>query len=226
MDMAREIGVELLPIVKDGLIVVKDLIQKFNELSPATENIIKFAALSATVGPVLGGVGKLAQGFGGVLKVARKFSAGLGAAKVATAGVGTAAATAGGTAGIAGLATSLGGVVVAAAPYIAAGAAIAGAGYAIYKGLNEEVIPEVDLFADKIEYAAQTMDTSGTYMANSAQATVTKISEATKTAVGAYVELDDVAKNEMQSLYIIKLYQMKLKMTWQRSLMKWQHKLA
>ena len=46
------------------------------------------------------------------------------------------------------------------------------------------------------------MDTSGTYMANSAQATVIKISEATKTAVGAYVELDDSAKNECKSLYI------------------------
>lgn len=203
VDMAREIGVELLPTVKDGLIVVKDLIQKFNELSPATkENIIKFAALSAAAGPVIGTTGKLAEGFGGVLKVAGKLSTGLGTAKVATAGVGTAAATAGGTAGVAGLATSLGGVVLAAAPYVLAGAAIAGAGYAIYKGLNEEVIPEVDLFADKIEYTAQTMDTSGTYMANGAQATVTKISEATKTAVGAYVELDDTAKNEMQSLYV------------------------
>lgn len=203
VDMAREIGVELLPIVKDGLVVVKDLIEKFNNLSPATkENIIKFAGLAAVIGPVVGTVGKLAQGFGSVLKVAGKFSTGLGAAEVATAGVGTAAATAGGTAGVAGLATSLGGVVVAAAPYVLAGAAIAGAGYAIYKGLNEEVIPEVDLFADKIEYAAQTMDASGTYMANGAQATVTKISEATKTAVGAYVELDDSAKNEMQSLYV------------------------
>lgn len=203
VDMAREIGVELLPIVKDGLVVVKDLIEKFNNLSPATkENIIKFAGLAAVIGPVVGTVGKLAQGFGSVLKVAGKFSTGLGAAEVATTGVGTAAATAGGTAGVAGLATSLGGVVVAAAPYVLAGAVIAGAGYAIYKGLNEEVIPEVDLFADKIEYAAQTMDASGTYMANGAQATVTKISEATKTAVGAYVELDDSAKNEMQSLYV------------------------
>lgn len=203
MDMAREIGVQLLPIVKDGLVVIKDLIDKFNNLSPATkENIIKFALLSSTLGPVIGGVGKLAEGFGGVLKVAGKLSASLGTAKTAAETVGTAAAVAGGTGGVAGLATSLGGVVVAAAPYIAAGTAIAGAGYAIYKGLNKEVIPEVDLFADKIEYTAQTMDTSGTYMANSVQATVTKISEATKTAVGAYVELDDVAKNEMQSLYI------------------------
>lgn len=201
--MAREIGVELLPIVKDGMIVIKDLIKKFNELSPATkENIIKLATLSATVGPVVGSVGKLAEGFGGVLKVAGKLSSKLGAAKIATETVGTAAKVAGGVSGVAGLASSLGGVVVAAAPYVLAGAAIAGAGYAIYKGLSQEVIPEVDLFADKIEYTAQTMNTAGTYAANSAQATVTKISEATKTAVGAYVELDDSVKNEMQSMYI------------------------
>lgn len=201
--MAREIGVELLPIVKDGMIVIKDLIKKFNELSPATkENIIKLATLSATVGPVVGSVGKLAEGFGGVLKVAGKLSGKLGAAKIATETVGTAAKVAGGASGVAGLASSLGGVVVAAAPYVLAGAAIAGAGYAIYKGLSQEVIPEVDLFADKIEYTAQTMNTAGAYAANSAQATVTKISEATKTAVGAYVELDDSAKNEMQSLYL------------------------
>lgn len=201
--MAREIGVELLPIVKDGMIVIKDLIKKFNELSPATkENIIKLATLSATVGPVVGSVGKLAEGFGGVLKVAGKLSSKLGATKIATETVGTAAKVAGGASGVAGLASSLGGVVVAAAPYVLAGAAIAGAGYAIYKGLSQEVIPEVELFADKIEYTAQTMNTAGDYAANGVQATVTKISEATKTAVGAYVELDDSAKNEMQSLYL------------------------
>lgn len=201
--MARDIGVQLLPVVKDGLVVIKDLIDKFNNLSPATkENIIKIAALSAAVGPAVGSVGKLAEGFGGVLKVAGKLSGKLGAAKIATETVGTAAKVAGGASGVAGLASSLGGVVVAAAPYVLAGAAIAGAGYAIYKGLSQEVIPEVDLFADKIEYTAQTMNTAGTYAANSAQATVTKISEATKTAVGAYVELDDSVKNEMQSMYI------------------------
>ncbi len=203
IDMAREIGVELLPTVKDGLVIIKDLIEKFNNLSPATkENIIKFATLSATIGPVIGTVGKLAQGFGGVLKVAGKLSTSLGTAQVATEAIGTAATVAGGTGGIAGLATSLSGVVVAAAPYVAAGTAIAGAGYLVYKGLNEEVIPEVDLFADKIEYTASTVNSSGEYMANSVQSTVIKISDATKTAVGSYVELDDSARNEMQSLYI------------------------
>ncbi len=202
-DMAREIGVELLPIVKDGLVIIKDLIDKFNNLSPATkENIIKFATLSATVGPVIGTVGKLAQGIGSVTKLAGTLSTALGTASVATSTVGTASAVAGGATGMAGLATSLGGVVVAAAPYIAAGAAIAGAGYLVYKGLNEEVIPEVDLFADKIEYTAGVVDSSGQYISNSMQSTVITISEATKNAVGSYVELDDSAKNEMQSLYI------------------------
>jgi TP901 family phage tail tape measure protein len=203
VDMAREIGAELLPIVKDGLVVIKDLIEKFNNLSPATkENIIKLAALSAAAGPVIGTMGKLAQGVGGVVKLAGNLSSALGAASTATSAVGSAAAVAGGTSGVAGLATSLGGVAIAAAPYVAAGAAIAGAGYLVYKGLSQEVIPEVDLFADKIEYTATTMNTSGQYMSNSVQATVVKISEATKTAVGAYVELDDNARNEMQSLYV------------------------
>lgn len=202
-DMAREIGVELLPIVKDGLVIIKDLIDKFNNLSPATkENIIKFATLSATAGPVIGTVGKLAQGIGSVTKLTGTLSTALGTATVATNTVGTASAVAGGATGMAGLASSLGGVVVAAAPYIAAGAAIAGAGYLVYKGLNEEVIPEVDLFADKIEYTSGVVDSSGQYISNSMQSTVITISEATKTAVGAYVELDDSAKNEMQSLYI------------------------
>ena len=83
MNLAREIGVELLPTIKDGLIMVKDLIEKFNNLSPATkENIIKFAGLSAVLGPVIGGVGKLAQGFGGILKLTGKLSKGLGAARL------------------------------------------------------------------------------------------------------------------------------------------------
>lgn len=203
VEMARDIGIELLPALKDGLVIIKDLIEKFNNLSPATkENIIKFATLSATVGPVIGTVGKLAKGIGSVTKLAGTLSSSLGAASTATSAVGSAAGVAGGVSGMAGLASSLGGIVVAAAPYVAAGAAIAGAGYLVYKGLNEEVIPEVDLFADKVEYTASTVNSSSEYMANSVESTVIKISDATKTAVGAYVELDDSAKNEMQSLYI------------------------
>lgn len=203
VEMSRDIGVQLLPVVKDGLVIIKDLIEKFNNLSPATkENIIKFAALSATVGPVVGTVGKLAQGFGGVLKIAGKLSTKLGTAKAATSAVGTAAKVASGASGVAGLASSLGGVAIAAAPYVLAGTAIAGAGYAIYKGLSKDVIPTVDLFADKVEYTATSVATNGNVMATGYTASVTKINESTKEAVGAYIELDDNARNEMQSLYI------------------------
>lgn len=202
MNLAREIGVELLPIVKDGLIVVKDLIEKFNNLSPATkENIIKFAGLAAIAGPVIGGTGKIAKGLGTVLKVAGKLSTGLGTAKVATKAIGTASAVAGGTGGVAGLATSLGGVAIAAAPYVLSAGAIAGAGYAIYKGLNQEVIPEVDLFADKISVAATSTTNASNDMVDSIETATTKISESTKNAVGAYVEMDDKAKEHINNLY-------------------------
>lgn len=199
VEMARDIGVQLLPTIKDGLVVVKDLIQKFNELSPATkENIIKFAGLAAVAGPVVGTVGKLAEGFGGVLKVVGTLSKGLGTAKVATEAVGTAAAVAGGTGGAAGLATSLGGVVIAAAPYVLAAGAVAGAGYAIYKGLNEEIIPEVDLFAD-------TMVANGTKITEYGEVVTyeaIKISEATKEAVQSYIDMDSNVKNALDNLYI------------------------
>lgn len=202
-DMAREIGVELLPTVKDILVVIKDLIGKFNELSPETkDNIIKMAALSATIGPAVGTIGKLSKGIGGTIKVAGKLSSKLGTLKTATTVAGTAAKVAGGASGVAGFASSLGGVAVAAAPYVAAGAAIAGAGYLVYKGLTKEVIPTVDLFEDKVMYTANSVTNNGEAMASGYTASITKINESTKEAVGAYIELDDNARNEMQSLYI------------------------
>lgn len=202
-DMAREIGVELLPTVKDILGVIKDLIGKFNELSPETkDNIIKMAALSATIGPVVGTIGKLSEGIGGTIRVAGKLSSKLGTLKTATDVAGTAAKVAGGSSGILSLAGGLGKVIATASPYVLAGTAIAGAGYAIYKGLSKEVIPTVDLFANKVEYTANSVTTYGNSMATGYTASITKINESTKEAVGAYIELDDNARNEMQSLYI------------------------
>lgn len=201
--MARDIGVELLPVVKDGLIVVKDLIDKFKNLSPETkDNALKLAALAAVVGPVIGTIGMLAKGIGGVVTLAGTLSTTLGTAAVATETVGTVAAVAGGTGGVAGLGTALAGATIAAAPFLLAATAIAGAGYLIYKGLDQEVIPEVDLFADKVEYTSNSVTNSSDTMSQGVQSAVVKISDATKEAVGAYIALDDGAKNEMQSLYL------------------------
>lgn len=202
-DLAREIGVELLPIVKDGMVFFKDLIQRFKELPAETkENILKFAGFAAVAGPVVGIVGKLATGFGGVLKIIGKLATGLGTAKVATSAVGTAAAAAGGTAGAAGLAAGLGSVVAAVAPFAIAGTVIAGVGYGIYKTMSKDAVPSIDLFADKMETTTVSVKSNSVDMANTVVADVVKISDATKEAVGAYIEMDDAIRGEMTSLYI------------------------
>ncbi|MBN1040074.1 phage tail tape measure protein [Clostridium botulinum] len=71
-----------------------------------------------------------------------------------------------------------------------AGLAIAGigiAGLVAAKQLSKEVVPTVDLFADKIEYLKDSTNVSG--MGGMSQE-ITKISDATKKAVGAYMEMD------------------------------------
>lgn len=202
VDLARDIGEDLLPAAKDGLLIVKDVIGKLKELSPETrENIIKFAALAAVTGPVIGGVGKVATGLGGLIGLAGKVSSALGGATTATATVGTAAASAGGATGIGALASGLGKVVLTSTPYVAAGAAIAGAGYAIYKTFSTDVIPTVDLFADKIDTTAVTVKNSAGQMEQAYAQTTTKISEETKKAVGAYIELDEKATASLTNLY-------------------------
>ncbi|NFO89304.1 phage tail tape measure protein [Clostridium botulinum] len=70
------------------------------------------------------------------------------------------------------------------------GLAIAGigiAGVVAAKQLSKEVVPAVDLFADKIEYLKDSTNVSG--MSGMSQE-ITKISDATKKAVGAYMEMD------------------------------------
>ncbi|NFA44458.1 phage tail tape measure protein [Clostridium botulinum] len=71
-----------------------------------------------------------------------------------------------------------------------AGLAIAGigiAGLVTAKQLSKEVVPAVDLFADKVEYLKDSTKVSG--MGGMSQE-ITKISDATKKAVGAYMEMD------------------------------------
>ena len=201
-DLARDIGVELLPIVKDGMVFFKDLIQRFKELPQETkENIIKFAGLSAVIGPVVGTVGKLAQGFGGILKVAGKLGKSLGVVSTATSTIGTASAVAGGTAGLGGLATGLGAVVSASAPYLLVGGAIAGVGYGIYKSMTKEAIPSIDLFEEKVMLSSEAMSEYGIKVEEGMQTFTTKISESTQQAVSSYLALDEQASNSMMNLY-------------------------
>lgn len=61
------------------------------------------------------------------------------------------------------------------------------AGLVTAKQLSKDVVPAVDLFADKIEYLNNSTKVSG--MSGMSQE-ITKISDATKEAVGAYMEMD------------------------------------
>lgn len=202
-DAAIQIGNNLLPAVRDAAVSIAKITDNFSKLSPKTqESIIKLAALAAVAGPVVTGVGGLANGIGGAISIIGKFASTAGAAEAASATIGTAASAAAGTGGVAGLVGSLGGVALAAAPYVAAAAAIAGAGYLVYKGLTQETIPAVDLFADKVEYTAKTVDDAGGYMASSYQTSVTKISQSTKDAIGSYLELDKEASKYLLSVRI------------------------
>ncbi|AUM96145.1 MULTISPECIES: phage tail tape measure protein [Clostridium] len=112
-----------------------------------------------------------------------------------------AAGTAAGATGVGGLLSSLGGLAVAAVPWVAGAAMVGTAAYGIHKTLSTEVVPSVDLFADKIK-------TSNSEMMNyhvASQEIVTanvKISESTKKAVGAYMELDRGVSDTLYSLQI------------------------
>ncbi len=144
-----------------------------------------------------------AVAIGGVLKVGGgAISTILGAATTATAGIGTAAATAGGIGGIGALAGGLGAAAAAVAPFALAAAGVVTVGVGIKEALEAEVVPAVDLFADKIEYTTTSLEGNYGRIDTAAETTTTKISEATKNAVGSYLELDEGTKSHLDSIYI------------------------
>jgi TP901 family phage tail tape measure protein len=219
---AIAVGERLAPMLGKLTTTVNKAVDWFNNLSDAQKDqIVKIGLMVAAAGPLLviggkvigtigsivGGVSKLTTGFkllttttSAVSTVATVAQGALGATSVAASTAG-ASAVAGAT-GLGGLSTSLGGVVVAAAPYLLAGAAIAGAGYLIYKGLTKETVPAVDLFADKVEHTAKTVTDSYGEMTIEVETNTTKISDSTKKAVGSYMDLDKGATGALQSLQV------------------------
>lgn len=204
-ELGIKLGETLVPMFTKLAEKLSELVDKFNALSPETqEAIVKFGLIAAATGPVVKGLGGIVSASGSMIKLGGKLVgmlSGTASATAAVAGSTTAAVgTAAGT-GLAGLGSALGGVALAAAPYVAAGAAIVGTGYAIHKGLSQEVIPTVDLFADKVTQTSAAVYDSNGVMIKSAQYTSTAISEETKKAVSSYLELDENVRNTMTSLY-------------------------
>ncbi|MEG0642143.1 MAG: hypothetical protein RR515_06055, partial [Clostridium sp.] len=122
----------------------------------------------------------------------------------AVAGVGAAAGTAAGVTGIGGLAAGLGGVIATVVPFALGAAAIGAAAYGVHKTLSKEVVPTVDLFADKVSYTTEIVGNGYESMATTTQTNVVKITEATQEAVQSYMDMDD---SVTRSLYKQKVKQ-------------------
>lgn len=68
VDVLQPIGNQLIPYVTKGISFIQKFTDKWNRLGPAAQKtIVKFAAVAASVGPVLLGFGKVSSGIGTVI---------------------------------------------------------------------------------------------------------------------------------------------------------------
>lgn len=157
----------LLPHLQSLVEKLQEAVEWFANLDPATqETIVKIGLLAAAIGPLLLIGGKLVGGIGSIISLAGTVS---GAIAVATTGAAAA------TPAIGGLATAF---TVLSGPVglaVAGIAAVTGVGVALYKHLNEESIPEIQLFGDEV-------------------------SASTQQAVGGFLELNDEATIALNQL--------------------------
>lgn len=181
--------------------VTGGLVQGYGKLKPLISGVTTlFSKGVPAVGKFTSSLTKTISSTTGLSGILPKLTSGLGAlglkmmdcsigpiAKIGTAMAG--AATSG-----AGLFATLGSAAVAAAPFVAAGAAITTAGYGIYKCLSQDVIPEVDLFADKTTAAYNQVTGQMEY-------TTVKISEETQKQVQSYIDLSNSAQQESTNMY-------------------------
>lgn len=201
-----QIGNYLLPHINNLLEHLSNLITWFGNLDESTQkSIVQFGLMTFAGGGLLKGIGSLTTGIGGLIKSgssvvewASKFSVGMNGAKIATEAVAGASSLAGGAAGLGTLVSGLGSAVVAATPFIAGATAIGVAGYGIYKTMTKEVVPSIDLFGDIVESNKVQVEGYGEQVVT----TTTEISDSTKKAVGAYIELDEGATFALNDLYI------------------------
>lgn len=197
-------------IVKIGLTVAAigpllkvggSLITAYTKLKPAITGVNTVVSKGV---PLLGKLGtKLAESSGIIGKVGGALSklapaaapAASGLANVATgvASIATPAVAATGASG--GLLASLGTLATAALPWVAGAAAVGAAAYGIYKVLDQEVIPKVDLFKDGTTVAFDEVTGAATV-------STVKISEETKKQVQSYIDLSNSAQQESMNMFV------------------------
>lgn len=188
----EELCIKIYNVLKPAIASIVDTLRewtkKLNSLTPAQqETIIKIAGLVAAIGPLLIVGGKLASGINSIIKLGSGIAGLVG--KIGT---------------LANVTSKLGLIAKAGPlllnPYALAIAGIGIAGYATYKHLNKKCVPAVDLFANKVETTSHRIKSANGTITNSYSQTTIKISEATKKAVGSYMELDNKASKSLMNL--------------------------
>lgn len=205
-----KLGTKLIPVVTKIADKISDLVDWFNELSPAQqENILKMGAMVAAAGPLLKVTGNLVSTYSKLKPAISGLSTYSKGTSKAMSSLGTEAAKSGGimgklggqltkltgvtklgVSGFGSMAASLGAIAVPAAGVVTAGLAIA----TVYKGFTREVIPEVDLFKSKTVASLNEVTGKTEY-------TTIKISEETQKQVQAYMDLSNSAQQETMNMY-------------------------
>nr|WP_281064376.1 phage tail tape measure protein [Clostridium muellerianum] len=191
----------LAPTIKKVADTVGNLADKFSQLSPKTqETILKAVGLTVALGGILKISGSVIGSIGSIAGGVGKLASIIGKTKVATQGVGVATGVASKGIGALGIASKLG--ALALNPWVL-GIGAAGVGlYALYKHTQQEAVPAVDLFANKVNTTSASVKTCHGAMTTQIETDTIKISESTKKAVGAYIKMDDNAKKALTDLYV------------------------
>ncbi len=165
--VAIQISEVLIPIVSKIVDKINKWVSWFSGLDESTQKIIlAVAGLVAAIGPLLIVIGKISLGISSIITLFGGFTAAAGTATVAAGGA-TAA-----VGGLGAVITTLTGPIGIA---IAAIAALTAGGIALYKHMQKDSIPTVNLFGDTV-------------------------SEATQQAVGSFMELNEQATLALNQL--------------------------
>lgn len=206
-ELGLKLGEVLLPMFSSLIEKVSKVVTWFDGLSNGTkEAIVKFGLLTVAGYGTAKGLSGVCNTASTLIGAGSKLVGVLSRTATATSGIGTATAAATGTAaagtGLAGVGAALGSAAAAALPWVAAAAAVGAAGYGIYKTMTKEVVPSVDLFADKTEtVSAAVFDMNGKLVKAAETMTVT-ISEGTQSAVKSYLDMDEAVRESLQSMYV------------------------
>lgn len=212
-ELGLKFGETLLPHAEKVVNVLGILVDKFASLSPETQEAIVNAVL---MGTAIGGVAKIGAGaintvgtlagglstLTGWLAKGATSASGLGGA---IGSVGTASTVASGAGGLGALGNVLTKIPLLCSP---AGLAVAGVtavvgalGYGTYKAMTQEAIPSIDLFAEHTVYASEKIKGATETTVYGVKMQTVTISEETKKAVGAYMEMDKGATSALNNLY-------------------------